>query len=104
MSDTEDGYSDGYGYAEGGTDGEYAAAAYPGERWDTAPVIEHALEEAWEAIEETATEVWEWATEDSPAEELPYDTSPYEGQQGGEGAPPYYPDEGSQGGGGAPAY
>jgi hypothetical protein len=72
--------------------GEYAAAAYPGDRWDTAPVIEQGVSDAWDWTKQQAEDAWNWATGD--------DQSGYEGgggSSGGGGASGSW-DDGAEGG------
>jgi hypothetical protein len=71
---------------------DYAAASYPGERWDTAPAVDGIAEQAWDYAKEQANEFWEWATEGSESEQRPSD-----GGGGGEGGPPSYDDGGGGG-------
>ena len=79
-------------------------ASYPGERWDTAPVIDDLAEKAWDSITETAEDAWNWATGgDEQSGGGGEGGAPADGGGGAEGAPPYYdPGDGGLPPGGVP--
>jgi len=72
---------------------DYLTAAHP---LDTAPVIENAIDQAWDGITETATDIYEFI------DDLVPDLGASPVSDGGDGGgPPTYEDDGS---GGAPSY
>ena len=72
---------------------DYLTAGHP---LDTAPVIETAIDQAWDGITETATDIYEFI------DDLVPDLGASPVSDGGDGGgPPTYEDDGS---GGAPSY